>query len=172
MSQGDGLFTKSKDGVLSIYTPYDKKVEFIVYKDKTLVYVKSAMGTPAIYPLSTVKFRGPAKAVLMDLDGTSVHSEKFWMYIIEKTIARLLKQPLFRLMEEDIPFVSGHSVSEHLIYCIDKYGNNEDLTRAREIYYSTVDYEMNEIIQGRGMKNAFCPAPGLKDFLLILKKIK
>ena len=37
------------------------------------------------------------------------------------TIASLLGKPGFELEEADLPFVSGHSVSEHLKYCTQKY---------------------------------------------------
>ena len=39
----------------------------------------------------------PLQAVLMDLDGTTVHSEHFWIWIIEKTTASLLGNPKFEL---------------------------------------------------------------------------
>ena len=49
----------------------------------------------------------------MDLDGTSVRSEEFWIWIIEKTTASMLDDESFKIEDSDIPFVSGHSVSEH-----------------------------------------------------------
>ena len=49
---------------------------------------------------------GKIKAVLMDLDGTSVRSEEFWIWIIEKTTASMLDDESFKLEESDIPFVS------------------------------------------------------------------
>ena len=166
---GKGMWQKGKDGVNAIYTPLDKKVEFIVYEDKTLTYVKSAMGYPAIYPLHQADFEGPAEAVLMDLDGTSVHSESFWMWIIERTIAKLMKNEKFSLEEADLPHVSGHSVSEHLTYCIDKYCPDKTVEQARNNYYEITEYEMKEIMAGRGKADAFTPAPGLKDFLTLVK---
>lgn len=166
---GEGMFTVGKDGVTAILTPLDEKEEFIVYEDKTLCYVKSAMGYPAIYPVEEVAYQGPAKAILMDLDGTSVHSESFWMWIIEQTVARLMNDSKFQLKPEDEPFVSGHSVSEHLQYCIDKYCPGKSVEEARNHYYDITEYEMNEILCGRGKEGAFTPAPGLKDFLYELK---
>jgi hypothetical protein len=120
-SAGNGMFNRDHNGVKEIYTARDKKAEFIVYEDKTLVFVKSALGYPAIYPLPEVSFEKKATAILMDLDGTSVRSEKFWMWVIELTIGKLLNNNKFSLQHEDEPHVSGHSVSEHLQYCIDKY---------------------------------------------------
>ena len=166
---GDGRFRAGRDGVQRILVPRDRKVELLVYADKTLVYIKSAMGYPAIYPLEPARFEAPAAAVLMDLDGTSVHSESFWMWIIEKTIARLMGDAAFRLESADEPHVSGHSVSEHLQYCIRKYCPDQSVEAARGHYYDITGFEMREILEGRGRADAFTPAPGLKDFLLALK---
>jgi len=163
------MYTTGKDGVLSILTPLDKKVEFIVYEDKTLCYVKSSMGYPAIYPISQPRFDCPVKAVLMDLDGTSVHSESFWMWIIEKTTARLLEKDRFELEPQDEAHVSGHSVSEHLLYCINKYCPDQTVEMARKFYYEIYENEMDKIMMGTGKMDAFTPAPGLKEFLYELK---
>lgn len=165
----DGVFEAGKNGVLSITATGDGKVEFISFDDNTIAYVKSAMGYPAYYPVHPVKLQKPLKAVLMDLDGTSVHSEPFWIWIIEKTAASLLDNPKFELEDSDIPFVSGHSVSEHLQYCIDKYCPDKSVEEARKYYFEHTRFEMNEITLGRGRKNAFVPSPGIKEFLLELK---
>ena len=168
-SAGNGMFVKGRDGVVRIVTPLDKKVEFVAYKDKTLAYVKSAMGYPAVYPLDAVSFEGPAEAVLMDLDGTTVHSEVFWIWVIEQTTARLLGDSSFTLEADDEPFVSGHSVSEHLHYCIQKYCPQKTVEEARNYYFEITHHELAEITAGRGRVDAFVPAPGLKDFLYELK---
>ncbi|MCD7744617.1 MAG: HAD family phosphatase [Lachnospiraceae bacterium] len=161
----DGSFVCGKDGVETIFTPQDRKVEFVAFSDKMMCYVKSAMGYPAWYKVPEVCYEGPAKAILMDLDGTSVKSESFWMWIIEQTTAKLIKNPHFELESADEPHVSGHSVSEHLQYCIDKYCPGKDIREARKIYFETTEYEMKEILEGRGKQGAFTPAPGLKEFL-------
>ncbi len=134
-----------------------------------MVYIKSALGYPAIYELKDDIYEGPAEAVLMDLDGTSVHSEAFWMWIIEKSIAKLMGNTKFTLEPADEPHVSGHSVSEHLQYCINKYCPDKNLEEARAYYFETTRFEMNEIVEGRGRQDAFVPSPGLKEFLLELK---
>lgn len=128
------------------------------------------MGYPAIYPMYETHFEPKAEAILMDLDGTSVHSESFWMWVIEQTTARLLGNPGFKREAEDEPFISGHSVSEHLQYMIDKYDKGASLDLARQYYFEIVNHEMDEILKGRGKQDAFTPAPGLKEFLLNVKK--
>lgn len=163
------IFEVGKDGVRNILTPNDNKIDIIEFDDKKLCCVKSGMGYPALYPMHKTHFEPKAEAILMDLDGTSVHSEEFWMWVIEQTTARLLDNRNFKREREDEPFISGHSVSEHLKYMIDKYAKGASLEQAREYYFEIVNYEMNEILKGRGKQNAFTPAPHLKEFLTSVK---
>lgn len=156
----------------SIWTPKDKKIEILEDGANRYVEVKSAMGYPALYPLHEVKIETPVEAVLMDLDGTSVKSEAFWVWIIQSSIAKLMGNPKFSLEDADLPHVSGHSVSEHLQYCIDKYCPGKTVEEARTYYYEIVDYEMEEILAGRGRAGAFTPVEGLKEFLYELKDRK
>ncbi|MCX7668475.1 MAG: HAD family hydrolase, partial [Anaerolineae bacterium] len=165
----DGRFRPGADGVVSVTATGDGKVEFIAFADHTLAYVRSALGYPAYYPVRPVALERPVRAVLMDLDGTSVRSERFWIWIIEQTTAGLLGNPRFTLEEADLPHVSGHSVSEHLAYCIRKYCPDRTVEDARALYFELVRREMREILGGRGRADAFTPAPGLKEFLLALK---
>ena len=105
----------------------------------------------------------------MDLDGTSVRSEAFWIWIIQLTTASLLGKPSFELTEADLPHVSGHSVAEHLQYCLDKYCPEKTVEEARQVYFEHTHREMKAILAGHGRKEAFTPSPGLKEFLLVLK---
>jgi beta-phosphoglucomutase len=165
----DGRFRRGGDGVRAIAATGDGKVEFVAFERHTMAHVLSAMGSPAYYPLLPVSVEKPIRAVLMDLDGTSVHSEKFWIWMIQLTTASLLGNPRFELEEADLPFVSGHSVSEHLQHCIRKYCPGRTVEEARVSYFEHVHREMREILEGRGRADAFTPAPGLKEFLLELK---
>ena len=164
-----GLFRAGRDGVAAIAATGDRKVEFIAFADHALARVNSAMGHPAYYPVRPVEIRAPVRAVLMDLDGTSVHSESFWIWIIQLSIASLSGNPRFELEDADLPFVSGHSVSEHLQYCIRKYCPGKSVEDARRHYFEHTDREMRAILEGGGRADAFTPAPGLKEFLLELK---
>lgn len=168
----DGFFQAGKEGVKAVVSTGDKKTEFIVFENRTIAYVKSNMGYPAYYPVYDINMQKPIKAVLMDLDGTTVKSERFWIWIIQKTVASLLANSKFELEESDLPFVSGHSVSEHLMYCINKYCPEKSVEAAREYYYKHTHYEMDEIIEGRGRQDAFTPNAGIKDFLNELKSMK
>jgi beta-phosphoglucomutase len=167
----DGFFQVGKQGVMSILTTADQKVEFISFEHSVLAFVRSAMGYPAYYPMRPTQLNKPVQAVLMDLDGTTVRSEKFWILMIQKSIGSLLEDPSFTLEEEDLPYVSGHSVSEHLHYCIQKYCAEKPIEEARNYYYIHTHHELQEILMGRGMREAFRPAPGVKQFLLELKRM-
>lgn len=168
----DGCFRLNENGVKAVFTTGDRKVEFIVFGDRTLAYVKSNIGNPAYYPVHPVSILKPVKAVLMDLDGTTVRSEEFWIWIIQSTIASLLDNAKFELEEADIPFVSGDSVSEHLRYCINKYCPDKSIEEARAQYFKHTHQEMENIMKGRGRKGAFTPSPGIKEFLCELKSMK
>ncbi len=165
----DGWHRVGRDGVQAIAATRDGAVEFIAFAAHTLAYVKSALGYPAYYPIRPVSLETPVRAVLMDLDGASVHSEHFWIWIIQQTVASLLGNPRFELEQADLPHVSGHSVSQHLAYCIAKYCPDKTVEEARRWYFEHTGREMAAIREGRGRANAFEPAPGLKDFLLALK---
>ncbi len=167
----DGSLRCGHEGVTAVYRTGDGKVEFIQYENRVMAYVASGMGYPAYYPVSPIRIETPLKAVLMDLDGTTVHSEHFWIWIIKKTVASLLGDPAFQLEASDEPFVSGHSVSEHLQYCIGKYCPDKSVEEARTWYFKHTHFEMNEILEGRGKKGAFTPSPGIKEFLLELKSM-
>jgi beta-phosphoglucomutase len=162
----DGRFHTGGDGVRAISATGDRKVEFVAFAEHTLAHVRSALGSPAYYPVLPVRADGPFTALLMDLDGTSVHSEEFWIWMIARTTATLLGHERFELEAADLPYVSGHSVSEHLAHCLAKYCPGRTLEEARAVYFRHVHHEMREVLEGRGRVDAFRPAPGLKDFLL------
>ena len=165
----DGLHRVGEHGVVAVLATGDGKVEFIAYEDRTIAYVASAMGYPAYYPVCPLAVESPVEAVLMDLDGTTVRSEEFWIWIIEQTTASLLGDGGFQLEEADIPYVSGHSVSEHLKHCIGKYCPEKTVEQARGFYFEHTHRELQAILEGRGRKGAFTPSPGIKEFLLALK---
>jgi beta-phosphoglucomutase len=165
----DGRFRVGRGGVEAIGGTADGKVEFVGFADHTLAHVKSAMGYPAYYPVEAVGEERPVRAVLMDLDGTTVHSEAFWIWIIERSVGSLLGRAEFQLEEADLPHVSGHSVSEHLQYCIHKYSPGSNVEEARRWYFEHTHREMRLILEGKGREGAFAPAPGVRPFLKELK---
>lgn len=141
----------------------------LYWRDGALCTAIHTAGMKITYELPEVSLPASVDTVLMDMDGTSVMSEDFWVYIIGKTVGELLCDPTFSLKEEDIPFVSGYSVVQHLQYCIDKYVPTASLSEADALYHGIALRELDEIMQGRGNIGAFRPRPGLKRFLLSLK---
>lgn len=127
-------------------------------------------GVVADYEIKPVTVQGPIEAILMDLDGTTVTSEEFWIYIIERTMQQLVEDNTFKLAEEDVPFVSGFTTAEHLSYCINKYFPGQSLAKANEIYHKVAKAELDEILKGGGKSEAFKPTKGLKEFLLEVKR--
>ncbi len=164
----DGLFHAGRGGVRAVGRTRDQKLEWIGLETRTLARVDSSMGYPAYYPVPALQ-DGKVKAVLMDLDGTTVHSEAFWIWMIQLTLASLMDRPDFEVEDADVPHISGHSVSEHLQYGIWKYCPDKSLEAARGFYFQHTRREMDKILQGTGRTGAFAPAPGVKEFLLELK---
>ena len=54
--QKSDFFETGKNGVKKILTPDDKKIDIVEFDDKTLCYVNSCMGYPAIYPMYKTHF--------------------------------------------------------------------------------------------------------------------
>ena len=139
-------------------------------KDGQLMCTISQCGVSATYPMEKGNYQAPAKYVLMDLDGTSVQSEEFWIWLIEKTAQELTNDPSFAFTAEDIPYVSGFSTMEHLDYCLKKYKIPKTILEANAAYHKIAERELNEILEGRGNVAAFHPRKGLKEFLFALKE--
>ena len=127
-------------------------------------------GVTAEYEIKPAEPKAPIEAILMDLDGTTVTSEEFWIYIIERTMQELVNDKTFTLEEADVPFVSGFTTADHLQYCINKYYPNESLSKANEIYHKVAKAELDEILNGGGKSEAFKPTEGLKEFLYEIKR--
>ncbi len=84
----DGRFATGRDGVRAVAATGDGKVEFVGFGEATLAHVTSSLGYPAYYPVPALGDPAPVEAILMDLDGTTVHSEEFWIWIIQTTVSR------------------------------------------------------------------------------------
>lgn len=124
----------------------------------------------ACYELKDVTFQRPAEGIVMDLDGTTLDSEGFWVCIIRLTMAKLMGDPKFTLEDADEPFVSGYTTVEHLRYCINKYCKDKKIEDANAIYHITASEELEKVMNGTGNANAFRPNEGLKEFLLEVKR--
>lgn len=169
METCDGFFSVGQNGVFNILQSKDKKIYIIVLdSQKIMMGINIRNSYVSYYPLQNVMLEPPIKAVLMDLDGTTLYSEEFWVHVIEETIRITSHDIFFSMSEADMPFVSGHSVSDHLQYCIDKYYPTCSLADAINIYYKISCQELNALINGQFNDMKIQPAFYLKEFLLYL----
>lgn len=143
-------------------------IKFQKEKEDTLVEIRQG-GVDCVYKRKPTPFHKPVRYVRMDLDGTSVKSEEFWISRIEKTRQVVSQNSSFRLTKEDFPFVSGFTTQEHLSYCLSKYKIPVSVNRALEKYHELTKEELSDILSGKKKTDAFRPREGLKDFLLFLK---
>ena len=148
----------------AVFVSIDKKIEFVVLRSGFyLAGVVSVSSTVTYYPLKDVKIGEKISSVLMDLDGTTVNSENFWIEIIRLVVVRMINNEGFTFANSDIPFILGHSVSEHLNYCIERYCPSFDINEAIALYREISNYELEKIIVD-GNYSAFEPTMGLKEF--------
>lgn len=171
----DSFFHIHKSSVTKILQSKDRKIYLIIFDNKQiLIGVNTQNSFVSYYPLQRANIEYPIKAVLMDLDGTTLYSENFWIHVIEETIRFLSNNKDFSVTEEDIPFISGHSVSEHLTYCIEKYYPSCSLKNAINTYYEISHREFDSLLNDREKELSIQPAFYLKEFLfeLIGKDIK
>ena len=126
----------------------------------------------ACYEIKDIEYTPKAEAVMTDLDGTTLDSETFWVYVIERTMAKIIGNPRFTLEEADEPFVSGYTTVDHLRYCINKYCPDKIVDDANSTYHLVAEEELDKVMKGEGNTGAFKPTPGLKEFLLELKRRK
>ena len=127
----------------------------------TLAHVTSALGYPAYYPLHPGRAAaarqgradGPrrherAQRALLDLDHRA------------DDVASLLGDPGFELEAADLPFVSGHSVSEHLQYCIASTARSRRSRRRGATTSSTRTARCRPSWRAAGRPMLSCPRRG------------
>lgn len=167
----DFVFQVNSCGVIGIKQSLDHKIQLVKFQNgKLLMGVVTRNSFISYYPILPVKLERPIKAVLMDLDGTTLYSEDFWISVIQETVRIMTTNTDFGFSDSDLPFVSGHSVSEHLSYCIEKYHPGFQLDRAINIYYQIADKMLKQVLNGEILNIGFEPAYFLKEFLEYLHK--
>lgn len=141
----DNLFSKEDKEIDSIFVTNDKKIEFVRFKNSTLLMgIKSSFRSNSYYNIHDLKLK-KVKNILMDMDGTTMLSEKFWVEMLRISVVKVTKDDNFKFSDSDFPYISGHSVTEHLSYCIDKYKLKCKLFELKEIYDDIVDYNLDNL---------------------------
>lgn len=165
----DKLFSIDRNAQ-EIYCSVDKKIEFVIFPGSIcMAGVTSALSNTVYYPLCDVSIGNKITSVVMDLDGTTASSEKFWIEIIRQVVVKMTGDSNFQFKKSDFPFISGHSVSEHLSYCITRYSPLFDIYEAMDIYKKIYTKELKAIVND-SKASAFEPTKGIKRFILEAKK--
>lgn len=155
-----------KDQAGNLFTT-DGRIRFFKNEENVFAEVRSPRDLPVIYPVEQTLFKKPVKALLMDLDGTTIMSEEYWIEAIQEAVRRLTKQKAFTFTTEDLPHVAGYSTREHLDYCIKKYNIAISINQAVAVYAEVheewlrrIEHDSSELLK---------PNQGLKELLLTLK---
>lgn len=165
----DNLFSKEDKEIDSIFVTNDKKIEFVRFKNNTLLMgIKSSFRSNSYYNIHDLRLK-KVKNILMDMDGTTMLSEKFWVEMLRISVVKVTKDDNFKFSDSDFPYISGHSVTEHLSYCIDKYKLKCKLFELKKIYDDIVDYNLDNL-ELSSNAHFFEPREGLKNFLLKIKE--
>ena len=161
----DGMFAVGENAKEIFYSK-DGKIEFVIFSgEKCLAGVVSVASNTAYYPLNDVSLGACISSVVMDLDGTTASSENFWIEIIRLVVTKMMGNENFIFEKCDIPFISGHSVSEHLSYCIRKYVPSYTLDNAMAIYRDITEKKLKSLMDEDGEHIGFEPMRGIKEFL-------
>lgn len=68
----------------------------------------------------------PVRAILLDLDGTTVRTEPIWNSLVELAVREVLGRDDFVFAPDDIPRISGFSVEANIRYALQCYGPTSD----------------------------------------------
>ena len=171
---GWGELREGRDGVVRMAVNRAHEFFFIFHREQIEVVLNGKSGLFPSFALPDTYLEKPLKAVLLDLDGTCVKSEHFWIMTIIETVNTVRNSadrehiPAFR--PEELPFVSGRSVLEHLHYCIKHYCPEASLSQMHDVYTGIAEKYMEQLCSGELQLDAFEPADSLKELLLWLKK--
>lgn len=166
-STSDGYFSIEKNAD-KIYVSLDKKIEFVILPNKKVIVgvICSTFGE-TYYPMRDVEFPEKITSVVMDLDGTTAISEKFWINVIKETFIAVSNKVDFDFNESDIPFISGHTTYEHLLYCLTKYDSPSKIDLAVEKYNKIAEHELEKLLKTGD--DSIIPTNGLGNFINICK---
>ncbi len=167
----NGIGEEKTQGEVALFVTNDEKCIFRQNGEDVLMHYPLGTGVNAYYQYVPTAMPKKIKYLLMDLDGTSIQSEGFWVHIIEAVAAKMTCDETFRFKAEDEPFVSGYTVSEHLTYMLKKYAEFTDanLEKATKFYFEIVREELAQIESGTYKGNPFEVTKGLKELLIYCK---
>lgn len=127
--------------------------------------MNSSIGGTTTYAVPAPRRAPKATAILMDLDGTTIRSEPYWIELLERTMRSLLDDPGFRFDQGERSSVSGRTVAEHLAYATAQYSPAISLDQALRRYVEL----MRSSLEAGEHLNAK-PVPGLVSLLTSAKE--
>lgn len=171
---GKGVVKKGENGVAMLAINKANEFIFISRGDNVEVVVNNKIGIFPSFAMLPATIKPPIKGVLLDLDGTCVKSESFWIAVILETVNRTRRgfdmPPLEGFDSSELPHISGRTVPEHLLYCIDSYCPKATLGDIQNLYTQIAEEYMTKLNNGELNIDAFEPAEGFKELLLMLKE--
>lgn len=169
-----GELMVGKEGVTALFANSSDEYVFIERGEYMEVVINNNIGIYPSFALNDVQMKAPLKGVLFDLDGTCVKSEKFWIAVILKSVnierQRANMPPLERFEREELPYISGKTVPEHLLYCIERYAPHSTLDQMQMVYTEIAEEYMVRLNNNELDIEAFQPADGLKEMFTMLKR--
>lgn len=171
---GRGKLCTGENGISFLAINKAHEFIFIGHGGEMEVVINSKAGIYPGFAILPTQIESPLEGVLLDLDGTCVKSEAFWIQTILETTNRMRNRyglpAIDQFTQEELPHVSGRTVPEHLMYCIQHYFPKASLLETQALYTEIAEEYMIKFNTGELDIDAFEPADGLKDLLLLLKQ--
>lgn len=170
---GRGTLRAGEQGVTLLAINRAHEFVFVFRGDGVEVILNNKVGIFPSFAMLPARMKAPLKGVLLDLDGTCVKSEAFWIAVILEAVnrmrARLGMPPVGAFGDSELPHISGRTVPEHLLYCIQHYCPRATLGELQDLYTDIAEEYMQRLNAGELDIDAFEPAEGLKELLLMLR---
>lgn len=170
---GKGTMRAGENGVTLLAINKAHEFIFVGRGNDMEVVVNNKAGIFPSFALLPTQICSPIKGVLFDLDGTCVKSEAFWIETILETTNRMRDRytlpHIERFAQNELPHISGRTVPEHLMYCIQHYFPEASLLETQTLYTEIAEEYMLKLNSGELDIDAFEPVHGLKELLIMLK---
>ena len=122
---GRGTLKAGEQGVTMLAVNKAHEFIFVFRGSSVEVSLNNKVGLFPSFAMLPARIESPIKGVLLDLDGTCVKSEAFWIAVILETVNRMRNRlgmpPVAAFDRSELPHISGRTVPEHLLYCIQHY---------------------------------------------------
>ena len=171
---GRGTLKAGEQGVTMLAVNKAHEFIFVFRGSSVEVILNNKVGLFPSFAMLPARIEAPIKGGLLDLAGTCVKSEAFWIAVILEAVNRMRNRlgmpPVAAFDRSELPHISGRTVPEHLLYCIQHYCPRAALGELQDLYTDIAEEYMQKLNAGELDIDAFEPAEGLKELLLMLKE--